>query len=53
MEFAVTEPNRYAVANLADPYNKPHAHKWWDVTVAEIKSFIGLLILMGVLCCLT
>ena len=45
----VTETNRYAAANLTDPSNKPHARKWWDVTVDEIKSFIGLLILMGIL----
>jgi len=45
----VTETNQYAAANLTDPSNKPHARKWWDVTVDEIKSFIGLLILMGIL----
>ena len=45
----MTETNQYAAANLTDPSNKPHARKWWDVTVDEIKSFIVLLILMGIL----
>ena len=48
-ELLVIETNRYAAANLADPSNKPHARNWYDVTVDEIKAFIGLLILMGVL----
>ena len=42
----VTETNRYASENLS---HTPRARAWEDVTVAEMKAFVGLLILMGIL----
>jgi len=44
----VTETNRYAAANLPDPANTLHPRYWKDVTVSDMKAFVGLLILMGV-----
>ena len=41
----VTETNRYAQTNCS---SKPKARAWTDTTVAEMKVFIGLLIIMGV-----
>ena len=41
----VTETNRYAQTNFSD---KPSACAWTDVTVEEMKAFIGLLIIMRV-----
>jgi len=45
----VTETNYYAAANLPNPVNTPHPRYWKDVTVSNMKAFVGLLILMGVL----
>ena len=42
----VTETNRYAQANLS---SMPNAHKWTDVTTEEMKAFIGITILMGII----
>ena len=44
----VTETNCYAAANLPDPANTPNPRCWKDVTVSDMKAFVGL-ILMGVL----
>ena len=41
----VTETNRYAKSNRS---SKPKARAWTDITVEEMKAFIGLLIIMGV-----
>ena len=42
----VTETNKYASLGL---FRKQHARKWNDVTVSDMKAFVGLLILMGIL----
>ena len=42
----VTETNRYAQANLS---SMPHARAWTDVTIEEMKAFIGITILMGII----
>ena len=44
-QLIVDETNRYASANTA---STPHARPWYDTTVQEIKAFIGLQILMGI-----
>ena len=41
----VTETNRYAQQNLSE---KPSARVWTEVSVEEMKAFIGLLITMGI-----
>ena len=41
----VTETNRYAKTNR---FGKPKACAWIDITVEEMKAFIGLLIIMEV-----
>ena len=41
----VTETNRYAQTIAS---SKPKARPWIDITVEEMKTFIGLLIIMGV-----
>ena len=41
----VTKTNRYAQQNLSE---KPNARVWMEVSVEEMKAFIGLLIVMGV-----
>ena len=41
----VTETNRYAGQN---PSEKPNPCVWTEVSVEEMKAFIGLLIIMGV-----
>ena len=41
----VEETNRYAAANLRDD---PHAHPRTDVTIEELKAFIGVLLVMGI-----
>ena len=41
----VTETNCYAQTNRS---SKPKARAWTNVTVEELKAFIGLLIIMGV-----
>ena len=42
----VTETNRYAQANLS---SMPNACIWTDVTTEEMKAFIGITILMGII----
>ena len=42
----VTETNRYAQANLS---SMPNARAWTDVTIEEMKAFIGITILMGII----
>ena len=45
-QLIVDETNRYAAScrqNLSD-----HSRPWTPVTVADIKAFIGLVILMGI-----
>ena len=39
------ETNRYAATHQSD---KPHARPWHDVTVKEMRAFVGMLILMGI-----
>ena len=42
----VTETNCYAQANLS---SMPNARAWTDVTTEEMKVFIGITILMGII----
>ena len=44
-ELLVEETNRYASENVS---HTPHARPWKDVTVPEMKAFVGMLILMGI-----
>ena len=44
-DLMVTETNRYALENIS---HTPHARPWEDVIVPEMKAFVGLLILMGI-----
>ena len=46
-DLLVTETNRYASDNRL---TSPSARPWCDVTVAEMKAFIGILIAMGIVC---
>jgi len=48
-DLLVSETNRYAEANLPSHSSKPSARTWENVTAEEMKAFIGLLILMGIL----
>jgi len=48
-DLLVSETNRYAEANLPCHSSKPRAQTWENVTVEEMKAFIGLLILMRIL----
>ena len=41
-----TETNRYANTNLP---RQQHARPWNNISVSEMKAFVGLLIIMGVL----
>ncbi|CAK9801059.1 PiggyBac transposable element-derived protein 4 [Anthophora plagiata] len=45
-ELLVTETNRYR-SHVAIKYKEYKAVKWVDVTVTEMKKFLGLIILMG------
>lgn len=45
-ELLVTETNRYR-SQVANKYKEYKAVKWVDVTVKEMKKFLGLIILMG------
>lgn len=45
-ELLATETNRYR-AQVASKYNEYKSVKWVDVTVKEMKKFLGLIILMG------
>ena len=42
----VTETNRCAQANLS---SMPNAHRWTDITTEEMKAFIGITILIGII----
>ena len=42
----VTKTNRYAHANVS---SGPHSRAWNDVTIDEMKAFIGMLILFGII----
>ena len=42
----VTETNHYAQANLS---SIPNAHAWTDITTEEMKAFIRITILMGII----
>ncbi len=42
----VTETNRYAETIVG---NTAHARPWYDVTVEEMKAFLGVVIMMGIL----
>jgi len=44
-DLFVTETNRYAASNQS---GKPKARNWYDVTVDEMRAFVGMLILMGI-----
>lgn len=44
-ELLVEETNRYANANSSDAR---HARPWYDTTVPEMKAFVGMLIIMGI-----
>ena len=44
-DLLVQETNRYASENVS---HTPHARPWEDATVLEMKAFVGILILMGV-----
>ena len=50
LDILVTETNRYAAQNLDGRTMSPHArlHKWVDVDIAEMKKFLGLVILTGI-----
>ena len=45
-DLLVTETNRYAQANLS---HTPSARAWTDVTTDEMKAFVGLLLLLGII----
>ena len=45
-DLLVTETNRYACLRFPC---RQHARPWTDVSIEEMKAFIGMLILMGVL----
>ena len=45
-KLIVEETNRYASANVVQT---PNARPWHNTTVSEIKAFIGMLLLMGIL----
>ncbi|CAK9820225.1 PiggyBac transposable element-derived protein 4 [Anthophora quadrimaculata] len=45
-ELLVTETNRYR-SQVANKYKEYKPVKWVDVTVKEMKKFLGLIILMG------
>jgi hypothetical protein len=44
-QLIVDETNRYAAANTS---STPHARPWSDVTIPEMKVFVGMLMLMGI-----
>ena len=41
-DLLVTETNRYAHANAT---SRPHSRAWNDVSIDEMKAFVGMLIL--------
>ncbi len=47
-ELLVEETNRYAASVVG---HTPHARKWINTTVAEMKAFLGMMMMMGVLRC--
>ena len=44
-DLLVEETNKYANANTS---TAPHARPWNDTTVPEMKAFVGMLIIMGI-----
>ena len=42
----VEETNSYAATNVV---TSPHSRPWYNVTIEEMKAFVGMLIVMGVL----
>ena len=48
MELLVTETNRYAKQFIVGKEKNTYLHQWTNVTVNEMKQFIGILILMGI-----
>lgn len=45
-DLTITETNRYQHKTLLD---SEHSRPWEDVTPEEMKAFIGIVILMGIL----
>ena len=45
-DLLVTETNRYTHANIS---SRPRSRAWNDVSVDEMKAFIGMLILLGII----
>jgi len=45
-DLLITETNCYAGENLSTSH---HAQKWKNVTVQQMKAFVGILIMMGIL----
>ena len=45
-DLLVMETNRYAHANTS---SRPHSRAWNDVCVEEMKAFIGMLLLLGII----
>ena len=48
MELLVTETNRYAKQFFVGREKNIYLRQWTKVTVNEMKQFIGILILMGI-----
>ena len=50
LEIIVTETNRYVYFMRGGKVLSPHSreHQWYDVTVPEIKVFLALVMLMGI-----
>lgn len=46
-EFIATETNRYHAQNCGKYKEQKKSAKWFDVTVAELKKWFGLIIIMG------
>lgn len=44
-DLLVTETNKYAAENAS---TAPHTRPWYDTTVPEMKAFVGMLIVMGI-----
>ena len=49
IELIVTETNRYADQYLDSNLNNTYLDEWQPVTSPEIKTFIGILLLMGII----
>ena len=46
LNLLVTETNRYATLRFPA---QQHARTWFDVTCQEMKAYVGMLIMMGIL----